>query len=112
MLEDLDTVKEITIVSSRKLLEAKVKEAGPSPQHIKGHSLRIGGATAYAKSPEGGSITAGFLGLWASEARWTHMHAYRRPLELAGLAVARETGAKLAVTSGLVGSYAQGNATR
>lgn len=57
-----DNRKEITIASSRKMLEVKVKEACLSPQHIKCHSLRICGRTAYANLPEGGSITAGFLG--------------------------------------------------
>lgn len=91
---DPDTGKEITIASSRKLLAMKLREAGISPKHIKSHSLRIKGreGTAYAKSPEGCSITAGFLGLWSLGARWSYMNAYRRPIELAGLEVAREAG--------------------
>lgn len=66
---DPDNGKEITIASSRKMLEGKVKEMGLSPQHIKGHSLRIIAMTSYENLREGGSITALFLGLWASDAR-------------------------------------------
>lgn len=40
------------------------------------------------------------------------MHAYRRPLELAGLAVAREEGEKLAIRPGPLGAYAQGTALK
>lgn len=40
------TGKEINIASSRKLLAQKVKEAVLLEQHVKGHSLRIGGATS------------------------------------------------------------------
>lgn len=89
LFKDPDNGKEITIANSRMMLEAKVKEADISPQHIKGHSLRNGGATEYANWPEGGSITPGFLGLWSSGARWRYIHAYRRPLEMTGLAVAK-----------------------
>lgn len=43
LFTDPETGKEVTIASSRKLLGAKVKEAGLSPQHVKGDSLRIRG---------------------------------------------------------------------
>lgn len=109
---DPDTGKEVTINASRNMLSTKVREAGLTPDHMKGHSLRIGGATAYANSPSGGSVTSGFLGLWASGARWSYMHAYRRPLELAGLAVGKETVATLATRPGPVRAYAQGTAPR
>lgn len=61
LFEDPETGKEVTIAISRKFLEEKVIEAGLLPQNIKGNSLRIGGATAYANSPKSGSITAGVL---------------------------------------------------
>lgn len=69
LLLDPDTGKEVTISSSRTMLAMKVREADLSPQHIKRHSLRIGGATAYENSREGGSITVVLLGLWESGAR-------------------------------------------
>lgn len=109
---DPETGKDITLESSKRLLADKVREALLSPQHVKGHSLRIGGATAYENSPDGGSITAGFLGLWASGARRAYMHAYRPPLELTGLAVARESQTVLAVRPGPVAAYAQAQVPR
>lgn len=102
-----DTVKDLTITASLSMLKSKVREAVLSQTHIKGHSLRIEGATAYANSTSGGAINAGFLGLWASGARCNYMDAYRRSLELAGLAVSRETGVVLATRPGPVGTYAQ-----
>lgn len=69
LLADTESGKQVTIESSRKVLVEKVKEAALSPQHKKGHSLRIGGATVYPNSPKGGFITAVSLGLWASGAR-------------------------------------------
>lgn len=105
---DPNTGNEVTIASSRKMLAQKVKEVGLSPQHVKSHSLRIGGATADENSPNCRLITVVFLCLWASGARLAYIHVYRCPLELAGLAVARETGADLAVRPGPVGAYEQG----
>lgn len=106
---DPDSNKEITLACSRRYLAKKIKEAGLSPQHIRGQSRGIGGATAYANSPNGGATTAAFLGLWESGAGWIYMHAYRRPLEMAGVAVERESGDTL-VRLGPVSKYAQGSA--
>lgn len=69
LLEDLDNETEKTISYSSKLFWARVKEEGLSPQHIKGHSLRILGASAFANLPDRESSTAGFLPFWASCAR-------------------------------------------
>lgn len=80
------------------MIPMKVQEVRLSLKHFKGHSLKIGGATNYAETPEVGLITAGILGLWASRARWSYMHSYQRPLELAGLAVARESGVEVVVS--------------
>lgn len=65
---DPESGKKITIPSSRKYLAEKEKRAGLSPQHINGHSLIVGVATAYSNSPQDVSITAGFLCVWASGA--------------------------------------------
>lgn len=54
----------------------KVKEARLSPQHINSHSLCIGGAILYENALNGGSITAGFLGLWAFGGRWACIYIY------------------------------------
>lgn len=88
LFEGTDTGKEITITSSGKMMEGNVKEAVLSSQHIKDHSLRIGGAKSYATFPRGGSIIPGLLGPWASGVKRTYMHAHWLPLELARLAVA------------------------
>lgn len=46
LFEDPGTGKEITISSSRKLLETKVRGAGLSPQHVKCTPVESGGTTA------------------------------------------------------------------
>lgn len=107
---DYKTGKEVTLATSRKKLAEKFKEAGLSEKFIKGHSLRIGGASAYANSSAAGAATAGFMGFWTSGARWDYMHADEDTLEKAGVAIAREKGGKLATRSGAVSSYAQGSA--
>lgn len=60
---DPETGKEVKIAASHIYLARKVKQAGLSPEHVRGHFLRIVGATAYDNSPSGGAITVGFLGL-------------------------------------------------
>lgn len=112
LFSDLESKKEITIPESRCYLAKKVKEAGILPQHVRAHSLRIRGATAYATSPEVGAIKVGFLGVLASCARWSYMNAYIRPSEMAGVKVERETGDMLAMRPRPVSSYAQGNAPK
>lgn len=79
------------------LLLEDFKEAGLPKQDGKEFLLRIGDATTYANALEVVSTTAGFLGLWASNAIWAYVHAYRRLLELRGLAVAEEAGKYSAV---------------
>lgn len=73
-LYNLVTGKEINIVNSRMILEAKVNEASLSPQHVKGHFLRIVRETSYANSQELGSITVGILWLLAFGTRWMYVH--------------------------------------
>lgn len=100
----------MTAAASRKKLAEKVEEAGLSGKFIKGHSLRIGGASAYDNSSTAGAATAGFMGFWTSGARWDYMHAYEDTLEKAGVAIARVKGSNLAVRPGAVSSYSGGAA--
>lgn len=71
------------------MLRRKVEESILGKAYIKGHFLHIEGATAYANSSEGGALRAGFMDLWTSGARCKYMHAYDRPLEMAGFAIGR-----------------------
>lgn len=73
---DYKTGKEVTLATSRKKLAEKVKEAGLSEKFMKGHSLLIGAASAYANSSAAGPATASFMGFWTSGARWDYMQAY------------------------------------
>lgn len=75
--------------------------------HVKGNSPHICGTTAYASAPDSGSIRAAFPWLELSVSRIAHMNVYRRPLELAGLVIARKTGLILVVVLGTVEAYAQ-----
>lgn len=77
---------------------------------IKGYSLRIGGATAYANSPYVGALTAGFMGLWTPRSRWDYMHAYEKPLQKSGISIGLEVGFRLADRATVVGAYASGKA--
>lgn len=71
------------------------------------HSLRIGGATAYANSPEGGEIFSEFVGLWTSSSKLDYLYACSLRIEAAGIAIARERGMEIAVRPGAVARYAQ-----
>lgn len=90
------------------MLKREIDHARLSNKVIKGHSLRIGGATAYANSAEGGALTAGFMGLWASGSRWTCIQAYERPLERAGVDIGIESIMKLSKRTAVLGTYAAG----
>lgn len=68
------------------------------------HCIRKGGATAYCEAA--GEEVAGYMGLWASDARLQYFHATSNRLEKAGMKVAMEEGAELAVRPGAVGTYA------
>lgn len=78
---------EIYLTESKRMMKGKVEEAGLGEAFIKWQSLRIGGSTAYANSPEGGTLTPGFIGLWTSGARRQYLHAYEKPLDRAGPAI-------------------------
>ncbi len=76
------------------------------------HSLRRGGATAVANDDAGGSLTAGFMGHWASNAKFGYMFALRQKVERAALAIGRahRDAGPVAVRPGPVNSYAGGRA--
>lgn len=97
---DPDTRKEVNIETSKKILKKKIAQAGLDNLILKGHSLRISGATSFANSGPEGIMTAGFMGLWKSNAKWRYMYAYQRTLEKASLNIGRETNNILAKTQG------------
>lgn len=53
------------------------------------HSFRVGGAAAYANSPSGGAMVAGFMGLWKSKAQLDYMYACRPTVEATGVEIGR-----------------------
>ena len=53
------------------------------------HSLRRGGATVVANDGAGGSLTAGFMGHWASNAKFGYTFALRQKEERAAMAIGR-----------------------
>lgn len=65
----------MSLAYSRRELSKRVELAGLSKELIEGHSLIIGGATAYAISLAADVSTAGFMSLWASGARLDYMNA-------------------------------------
>jgi len=74
------------------------------------HSLRRGGATSVANAEDGGSLTAGFMGHWASDAKYGYMFALRQRVEGAALLIGRahrEAG-PVAVRPGPVSCYTDG----
>jgi len=70
--------------------------------------LRRGGATAVANDAEGGYLTAGFMGTWASHARDGYIFALRRRVERAAWSIGRSAAepGPLALRPGPVGQYA------
>lgn len=66
--------------------------------------IRKDGTTAYCKAA--GEEVAGYMGLWASDARLQYFYATSNRLERAGMKVAMDEGAELAVRPGAVGTYA------
>ena len=74
------------------------------------HSLRRGGATVVANDDVGGSLTAGFMGHWSSNAKFGYMFALRQKVERAALSIGRahHDSGPLAVRPGPVCVYALG----
>lgn len=68
-----NTRKEVTIAASKRKLAKRVEEAGFSGKFIEGHSLRIGGSSAYANYGAAGPATAGFMGFWTLGSRCDYM---------------------------------------
>ena len=80
---------ELTYEDSARELERLLLLIGESALAHGLHSLRRGGATAVANDDAGGSLTAGFMGHWASNAEFGYMFALRQKVERAALAIGR-----------------------
>lgn len=102
--------KKMNLITASNYFSKKLEKSELSQLSLKGHSLRIGGATAYVNSGPDDCATAGFMGLWASSAKWRYMHAYQETLERVTLQVGRQIEGTLAVTPGPVANYANGTA--
>ena len=104
---DPATRKEVVIEESVKRLRECLTSAGLPNLATGAHCLRIGGATAYANSLDGGDLVAGLMGLWRSDAKDGYIHACAPRLEYAGRRIAMESGMALADRPGPVASYAR-----
>lgn len=82
-----------------------MEEAGLIGRILKGDSLHIGGASAYANTSAVGPATQNAWDSGHPGQRWDYMYAYEDAIDKAGIEVAREKGETLAVSS-----YAQGTA--
>ena len=101
------TDKEITYDESHATLQMCLKQAGYGEHPAGTHSLRIGGATAYANARSGGYAVSGFMGLWASPSRDGYIHACAPRIDMAALEIGRGTDWELAGRPGPVNRYAQ-----
>lgn len=63
------TGSEVTYRESKDAFYGFLESVGYSNANIKLHSLRMGGATAYANVEGGGELLASYMGSWQSEAR-------------------------------------------
>lgn len=72
--------EEISYEESNKELAKASNEANLSDLALDTHLLRIGGATAYANSPSGGELVAGFMELWLTNPKYDYMHATQEKL--------------------------------
>ena len=106
LFRDPTTNREIKYEHAKKRLKEVLRAAGLAHLASGLHSLRIVGATAYANSPAGGYMVAGFMGCCTSDVKYAFMHAYSAVLEKAGISVAREEGHIFAQRPGAVQAYA------
>lgn len=90
--------KELDIEYAKRCPQKTKSEAGLSHLALKGHSLGIGGKTPFEDLGPHGAITTGFMGLWASSAKWHYMYAYQKKLEEASLKIGRTAAHSLANT--------------
>lgn len=95
------TYEEARAALSREITAAVIDTAGHSP-----HSLRVGGSIAYANSPNGGELVAGYMGLWTSKAGDGYLRAGSQVLELAGWSIGLEVGDACVLRPGAVYIYA------
>lgn len=107
LFRDKETNREISYTYAKQRLKDVLIMAGLRSLATGIHSLRIGGATAYCNSPNGGEIVAGYMGLWVSDAKYAYFHGCNGLLEKAGYSIAREVGDTPAVRPGPVSTYAR-----
>lgn len=98
--------KEVKYEDSNRVPKEALVTANLSDLGEDTHLLWIGVAIAYANSPFGRELIAGFIGLWLSGAKYDYLHATRDRLEQVRSAIAIESGMKLAVRPGPASGYA------
>lgn len=96
--------KDVKYGESNNLLKSELEDANLRKFASNTHSLRIGGATAYANPPNGGAL-GGIHGLWFSNANYDYLHAAQAKFESAGNVIAREKGESIVTRAGPVRSY-------
>lgn len=99
--------KEITDDVSNALLNNTLKQAKFSNYASAAHSLRAGGARAYADSPVDGKLVSGFIVLLLSDANFDYIHALQEKLGTAGTAITLEKGINIAKIPGPLRQYMQ-----
>lgn len=96
LLRDTDTGGELAYAKAATLFKRKLTEAG-YPELATGlHSLRTGGATAYANDDEGGMLVATSMGGWSSTAYRRYIWSCQERLCAASMAIGRADGLDLA----------------
>ena len=107
LFRDPVTGRELTYTLAFSELRRLLEAAGVSVLASGLHSLRRGGATAVANHADGGHLTSGFMGTWASAAQDGYLFAMRRRAERVASAIAapQADAGPLAVRPGSVVAY-------
>lgn len=75
LLRDPLRGRELSYANSAKEFKRVLTEAGIKQLASGLHSLRAGGATAYANSEKGGEMVPRSIGIWTSNAKWRYIWA-------------------------------------
>lgn len=92
LFRDPETKAELTYTKAYDLFKKALTDAGYAEMATGLHSLRAGGATAYANAEEGGMLVATAMGGWSSNAYRRYIWSCQERLSTAGVAIARAPG--------------------
>lgn len=80
LFQDRTTGNEVTYGASKSRLIKSIHDAVIDMEGLSSHSLRVGGATPFANSPEGGYFVSGCMDLWRSHAGDVYIHSGKERL--------------------------------